>query len=69
MSGYDFDKAGQFPSAADATDWARRNNIDLRDLHISNVGTGEAVQVAVRRSAEPDRLEDNHDRRRDTFFD
>ncbi len=55
--------------AADAPDWARRNPIDarLRDLHISNVGVGEAVQVAVRRSAKPDHLEDNHNRRRDTF--
>jgi hypothetical protein len=69
MSGFDFDKAGQFPSQADATDWARRNGIDLRDISIRNVGTGEGVEVGLRRSTEPKHLEDNHNRRRDTFFD
>lgn len=64
---WDFKDVGEFSSAQDAENWARRNNIDPRDLHIRNVGT--RVDVEVRRSAlSGDQLNDQNNSRRDGFF-
>ena len=67
MSGWDFEDVGEFRSERDATDWARRNNIDSQDLNIG--GSGKGVDVAVRRSAtKGDRYNDASNRRRDGIF-
>lgn len=67
MSGWDYDQVGRFGSARDATDWARRNGIDPRDLDIRG-GSG-GVDVAVRRSATGGgRFRDADNGRRDGFF-
>lgn len=48
MSGWDFDEVGEFGSAADAQDWARENNVDLKDIDIQHQAGGTA-KVWVRR--------------------
>lgn len=47
---FDYEDAGTFGSEREAKDWAHRNKVDLRDLHIRNVG-GERVEVGIRKSA------------------
>lgn len=47
---FDYEDAGTFGSEREAKDWAHRNKVDLRDLHIQNVG-GERVEVGIRKSA------------------
>ena len=67
MSGWDYEDVGQFGSERDAVDWAKRNNIDPRDLNIR--GSGKDVDVGVRRSvSKGDRYNDASNRRRDGFF-
>jgi len=34
---FDYEDAGTFGSEREAKDWAQRNKVDLRDLHIRNV--------------------------------
>ena len=41
---FDYEDAGTFGSEREAKDWALRNKIDLRDLHIRNAG-GQRVEV------------------------
>ncbi len=67
MSGWNFDDAGKFDSAADANDWADRNGIDHRDLHLARDGKG--VKASVRRlpNNHPT-YSDRNNRRRDGFF-
>ena len=48
--GYEHEEIGDFGSEADAKEWAEKNDIDLRDLHIRNRGGG-SVTLSVRRSA------------------
>ena len=47
---FDHTEIGDFASERDAQDWAERNNLDLRNLHIRNRG-GRGVTLSVRRSA------------------
>lgn len=47
---FDYEDAGTFGSEREAKDWAQRNKVDLRDLHIRNVG-GQRVEVGIRKSA------------------
>lgn len=66
---FDYEDAGTFGSEREAKDWAHRNRVDLRDLHIRNVG-GERVEVGIRKSAY-DKREDYDNRygqRRDGFW-
>lgn len=65
---FDHTEIGDFASEKDAQDWAERNNIDLRDLHIR--GRGRAgVTLSVRRSALGDaRPDDLSFGRRTGFF-
>ena len=44
---FDYEDAGTFGSEREAKDWAQRNKVDLRDLHIRNVG-GQRVEVGIR---------------------
>ena len=41
---FDYEDAGTLGSEREAKDWALRNKIDLRDLHIHNAG-GQRVEV------------------------
>ena len=58
-----------FRSAARPKDWAQRNKVDLRDLHIRNVG-GQRVEVGIRKSAYDTRenYDNRHGQRRDGFW-
>lgn len=47
---YDHQEIGDFASEADARDWAERNGLDLRDLHLRARGE-RSVTLSVRRSA------------------
>ena len=47
---YEHDEIGDFASERDAQDWAERNGIDVRDLHLRSV-RGRGVTLSVRRSA------------------
>jgi hypothetical protein len=47
---FDYEDAGTFGSEREAKDWAQRNRIDLRDLHIRDAG-GQRVEVGIRKSA------------------
>ena len=49
MSGWDFDEVGKFGSDKAAEDFARRNNVDPRDIRTSP--SGEGVELEVRRSS------------------
>lgn len=67
MSGWNFDEVGGFDSAKDAHDWAERNNVDPRDLHLKNEGKG--VRASMRRSGQPaDRFKDRDNSRKDGFY-
>lgn len=66
---FDYEDAGTFESEREAKDWAHRNRVDLRDLHIRSVG-GERVEVGIRKSAY-NRREDYDNRygqRKDGFW-
>ena len=47
---YDHQEIGDFANERDAQDWAERNGIDVRDLHLRQV-RGRGVTLSVRRSA------------------
>jgi len=47
---YDHQEIGDFASEADARDWAERNGLELRDLHLRARGE-RSVTLSVRRSA------------------
>lgn len=62
--GWDFEQAGKFGSEKAADDYARRNNIDPRDVQITR--KGDEVELNIRRSALDGRnLRDNGEGRRD----
>ena len=62
--GWEFEQAGQFGSEQAADDYARRNNLDPRDVQITRKGDG--VELSIRRSALDGRnLRDNGEGRRD----
>jgi hypothetical protein len=66
---FDYEDAGTFGSEREAKDWAHRNKIDLRDLHIRRAG-GDRVEVGIRKSAY-DKKEDYNNqtgRRNDGFW-
>ena len=69
MSGWDYEDVGEFGSKRQAEDWARRNNIDPRDLHVREGADGSA-DTAVKRSAGKggDRYNDSHGDRKNGFF-
>lgn len=50
MSGFDFDEVGEFGSEKAAEDWAKDNNIDLRDVDIKLTSGGKA-RAWVRRGS------------------
>ncbi len=65
---FDHDEAGTFSSEREARDWAQRNRIYLRDLHIRNAG-GQQVEVGVRKSADQRAdYDDQIGKRRDGFW-
>lgn len=59
---------GKFGDRRAAEDWARRNSIDPRDLHIRDTAVG--VDVGVRKGAQgnADRYDDRHGGRRVGFW-
>lgn len=62
--GWEFEEAGRFGSEKAADDYARRNNIDPRDVHIAR--KGNEVELSIRRSALDRRgLRDSNEGRRD----
>lgn len=64
MSGWDFDDVGKFGSTKAAEDFAKRNNVDPRDIRTRD--TGDGVELEIRR-ANLDRrgLKDSGEGRRD----
>lgn len=66
---FDYEDAGTFGSEREAKDWAQRNRIDLRDLHIRDAG-GQRVEVGIRKSAYDQRenYDNRHGQRRDGFW-
>jgi hypothetical protein len=65
---YSYDEMGKFADAKAAEDWARRNDIDPRDLHIRQ--TRDGVDVAVRKGARGNDgdYSDRYNGRRDGFW-
>ncbi len=62
--GWEFEQAGKFGNEKAADEYARRNNIDPRDVQITRRG-GE-VELNIRRSAlDGSNLRDNGEGRRD----
>ena len=49
MSNWDFEEMGDFGDEAAAERWAKRNDVDLRDIRTSRRGDG--VRLEIRRSA------------------
>ncbi len=49
MSNWQFEDMGDFGDDAAADRWAKRNNVDPRDVRISRKGDG--VRLEIRRSA------------------
>jgi hypothetical protein len=49
MSNWNFEDMGDFADDAAAQRWAKRNDIDLRDIRTSACGKG--VRIEVRRSS------------------
>ena len=49
MSNWDFEEMGDFGDEAAAERWAKRNDVDLRDIRASRRGDG--VRLEIRRSA------------------
>lgn len=66
---YDYEDAGTFGSEREAKDWAHRNKVDLRDLHIRTV-RDERVEVGIRKSAYDKRedYDNRYGKRRDGFW-
>ncbi|MDR7103987.1 hypothetical protein [Croceicoccus sp. BE223] len=64
MSGWDFDDVGKFGSDKAAEDFAKRNNVDPRDIRTRAKGDG--VELEIRRSSLDRRgLKDSGEGRRD----
>ncbi|MDT7533050.1 hypothetical protein OVY48_06315 [Sphingobium sp. SA2] len=64
MAGWDFEEAGKFGSERAAEDYAKRNNIDVRDIRTRR--KGDQVELEIRRSALDGRsLRDSGEGRRD----
>ena len=64
MSGWDFDEVGKFGSDKAAEDFAKRNNVDQRDIRTRNIGDG--VELEIRRlSLDRRALRDGGEGRRD----
>ncbi len=64
MSGWDFDEVGTFGSTRAAENFAKRNNVDLRDIRTRDTAGG--VELEIRRSDAGRRdLRDNGEGRRD----
>lgn len=62
--GWEFEEAGKFGSETAANNYAKRNNIDPRDVRITP--KGDEVELTVRRSALDGRkLRDSGEGRRD----
>lgn len=66
---FDYEDVGTFGSEREAKDWAQRNRIDLRDLHIRNAG-GQRVEVGIRKSAYDQRedYDNRYGQRQDGFW-
>ena len=64
MSGWDFDEVGRFGSTKAAEDFAKRNNIDVRDVRTRE--TSDGVDLEIRRTSDERRdLRDSGEGRRD----
>ena len=64
MSGWDFDEVGKFGSTKAAEDFAKRNNVDVRDVRTQD--TADGVELEIRRSNLDRReLKDSGEGRRD----
>ena len=61
MSNWDFEEMGDFGDEAAAERWAKRNDVDLRDIRTSRRGDG--VRLEIRRSALGDTGRRDNDRR------
>lgn len=63
---FQYDDVGKFGSRAAAEEWAKRNNVDPRDLHIRD-NDGEFEASLRRGSVKNDRFDDSGTNRRDGF--
>lgn len=64
MSGWEFDEVGKFGSARAAEEFAKRNDVDVRDIRTRD--TGDGVELEIRRSGHDRRsLRDSNEGRRD----
>ena len=68
--GFSYEEVGKFGSRRAAEDWAKRNDIDPRDLNFRE--RGEEVEVGVRKSSgnkrDDERYNDRHGGRNRGFF-
>jgi len=66
--GFSYENVGEFGDRRAAEDWARRNDIDPRDLHYRDTARG--VEVGIRKGAtgSGDRYNDRYGNRRDGFW-
>ena len=66
---FNYEDVGTFGSKRAAEDWAHRNRVDLRDMHIRNAG-GDRVEVGIRKSGDDDKqkYDNRHGERRDGFW-
>ena len=64
---FNYENVGQFGDRQAAENWAKRNNIDPRDLHFRETGRG--VDVGVRKNIKrDDGYDDGYGNRRHGFF-
>lgn len=47
MSGWDFDDVGKFGSDKAAEDFAKRNNVDPRDIRTRDKGDGVELEIRL----------------------
>ena len=66
--GFSYEDVGEFGDRRAAEDWARRNNIDPRDLHYRDTARG--VEVGLRKNTRnrDDRFNDRYGGRKDGFW-
>ena len=63
---FGYDPAGSFGDRAAAESWAKRNNVDPRDLHLRDTPNG--VEASIRKSTRSEeRFDDGFGNRRDGF--
>ena len=65
---FGYEDVGEMKDRHAAEDWAKRNNVDLRDLHVRQSGTGVEVGIRKSRYDDKERYDNRHGGRQDGFW-